>query len=35
MSMCIIAATNQDLDTLVEEKRFRKDLFYRLNVIPS
>jgi DNA-binding NtrC family response regulator len=30
----IIAATNQDLDTLVEEKRFRKDLFYRLNVIP-
>lgn len=30
----IIAATNQDLDTLVEERRFRKDLFYRLNVIP-
>lgn len=30
----IIAATNQDLDALVEEKRFRKDLFYRLNVIP-
>ena len=30
----IIAATNQDLDTLVEEKRFRKDLFYRLHVIP-
>jgi DNA-binding NtrC family response regulator len=30
----IIAATNQDLETLVEEKRFRKDLFYRLNVIP-
>jgi len=30
----VIAATNQDLETLVEEKRFRKDLFYRLNVIP-
>ena len=30
----IVAATNQDLETLVEEKRFRKDLFYRLNVIP-
>lgn len=30
----IIAATNQDLDTMVEEKRFRRDLFYRLNVIP-
>jgi DNA-binding NtrC family response regulator len=30
----IIAATNQDLETLIEEKRFRKDLFYRLNVIP-
>lgn len=30
----IIAATNQDLETMVEEKRFRQDLFYRLNVIP-
>jgi len=30
----IVAATNQDLETLVEEKRFRKDLFYRLHVIP-
>jgi DNA-binding NtrC family response regulator len=28
----VIAATNQELETLVEEGRFRKDLFYRLNV---
>ncbi len=30
----IIAATNQDLEQLVEEGKFRKDLFYRLHVIP-
>jgi len=29
----IIAATNQDLEKLVEEEKFRPDLFYRLNVI--
>lgn len=29
----IIAATNQDLEKMVEEKRFRMDLFYRLNVV--
>jgi len=28
----ILAATNRDLKTLVEEKSFREDLFYRLNV---
>lgn len=27
-----IAATNQDLEPMVEQKRFRQDLFYRLNV---
>lgn len=29
----IIAATNVDLATAVEKKKFRRDLFYRLNVI--
>ena len=29
----IIASTNADLSALVKEKRFRKDLFYRLNVV--
>ncbi len=29
----ILAATNQDLEKLMEQKRFREDLFHRLNVI--
>ncbi|MDI9571100.1 MAG: sigma-54 dependent transcriptional regulator [Pseudomonadota bacterium] len=30
----IITATNQNLDELVNEKKFREDLYYRINVIP-
>lgn len=30
----IIAATNQNLEEMVEQKKFRKDLYYRLQVYP-
>ncbi|MCP3741083.1 sigma-54 interaction domain-containing protein [Rossellomorea sp. BNER] len=30
----IIAATNRPLEKMMEEKRFREDLYYRINVVP-
>lgn len=32
VDMRIISATNQELENLVEKRRFREDLYYRLNV---
>lgn len=34
VDVCIIAATNKDLEKAVVNNEFRKDLYYRLNVIP-
>ena len=34
VNVTIIAATNQDVERLIESEKFRLDLYYRLNVIP-
>jgi transcriptional regulator of acetoin/glycerol metabolism len=34
LELRIIAATNQNLETMVDKGTFRRDLFYRLNVVP-
>lgn len=34
LNVRFLAATNKNLEEMVEEKKFRKDLYYRLNVIP-
>jgi len=33
LNVRIIAATNQDIDVLIENKKFRQDLFFRINTI--
>jgi two-component system response regulator HydG len=33
LDLRLVCATNSDLETAVEEKRFREDLFFRVNVI--
>jgi DNA-binding NtrC family response regulator len=30
----VVCATNQNLETMVSQKKFRQDLFYRINVFP-
>jgi two-component system, NtrC family, response regulator PilR len=34
LNIRFIAATNQDLPQMVADRKFRQDLFYRLNVVP-
>ncbi|MCY0879602.1 MAG: sigma-54-dependent Fis family transcriptional regulator [Firmicutes bacterium] len=34
LNLRVIAATNQNLEAMVERGAFRRDLFYRLNVLP-
>jgi len=34
LDLRVIAATNRDLQTMIDHKQFRSDLYYRLNVVP-
>lgn len=34
LNVRILAATNKNLEQMIEEKKFREDLYYRLNVVP-
>ncbi len=34
VDMRVVSSTSRDLQAEIEEKRFREDLFYRLNVVP-
>jgi two-component system nitrogen regulation response regulator NtrX len=34
VSVRVISATNRNLENLVEQKKFRKDLYYRISVVP-
>ena len=34
VDVCVVAATNRDLEKAIDDHSFREDLYYRLNIIP-